>query len=68
MKNFRKITGLIGLIVLLILYSFAAMQIAVNFLPDSRWAELAYYPLVGVIWIFPAMKIVNWMQSLDNTK
>ncbi len=68
MKNFRKVVGLIVLIVLLIVYSFAAMQIAVNFLPESRWAELVYYPLVGVIWIFPAMKIVKWMQQSDNIK
>jgi len=39
------------------------MYIAVNFLPESKIAELIYYPVAGVIWIFPAMKIVKWMQA-----
>ncbi|WP_373086070.1 DUF2842 domain-containing protein [Sneathiella sp.] len=43
-------------------YCLLCMYIAVNWLPDSKLAELVYYPVVGVIWIFPAMKIVKWMQ------
>ena len=61
----RKLAGMSLLLVLLVLYSFGAMLLAINFLPDSRWAELVYYPLAGIIWIFPAMKIVKWMQPPD---
>lgn len=60
--NSRKIIGLCALLILLAVYSLGAMLVAVHYLPESRWAELAYYPLAGVLWIFPAMKIVRWMQ------
>ena len=59
----RKITGLLALLILLSIYSLLCMYIAVNFLPESKIAELIYYPVAGVIWIFPAMKIVKWMQA-----
>jgi len=51
---------------LLLFYSAGAMMLAVNYLPDSRWAELIYYPLAGILWIFPAMKIIKWMQPVEN--
>ena len=59
----RKITGLLALLILLSIYSLLCMYIAVNFLPESKIAEIIYYPVAGVIWIFPAMKIVKWMQA-----
>jgi len=59
----RKIFGLIGLLVLLALYCAMCVYIAVQFLPESKLAELIYYPIAGVVWIFPAAKIVKWMQA-----
>jgi len=64
--NSRKIIGLCILLILLVAYSFGAMLIAIHYLPESRWAELIYYPLAGVFWIFPAMKIVRWMQPPEG--
>lgn len=61
--NIRKLSGLAFLLIMLLIYSLACMYIAVNFLPESKLAELVFYPVVGIIWIFPAMKIVKWMQS-----
>ncbi|MEP3247803.1 MAG: DUF2842 domain-containing protein [Sneathiella sp.] len=62
----RKLAGLCLLLTLLVLYSFGAMLVAIHFLPESRWAEFVYYPLVGVIWIFPAMKIIRWMDPPEE--
>lgn len=59
----RKIIGLAGLMALLAVYCIICVFIAVQFLPDSKLAELIFYPVAGVIWIFPAMKIIRWMQS-----
>ncbi|MCF8467605.1 MAG: DUF2842 domain-containing protein [Sneathiella sp.] len=59
----RKIAGLAGLLALLVIYCLICLYIAVQFLPESKLAELIFYPFAGVIWIFPAMKIVKWMQS-----
>ncbi|MFC4271406.1 DUF2842 domain-containing protein [Sneathiella chungangensis] len=66
--NSRKIIGLAGLLVLLTAYCAICLFIAVQFLPANKLAELIFYPLAGVIWIFPAMRIVKWMQSPPGSK
>ncbi|OUR80712.1 hypothetical protein A9Q83_00260 [Alphaproteobacteria bacterium 46_93_T64] len=67
MKN-RKVIGLFLFLAFVVIYSFAAMLLAVHVLPDNKWAELAFYPIVGVVWIFPAMKIVRLMLPGDETE
>lgn len=62
----RKLAGLMLLLLLVVVYSFGAMLIAVHLLPESRVAEFVYYPVVGILWIFPAMKIVKWMQPAED--
>ena len=62
----RKIIGLIGLLALLAVYCAICVYVAVQFLPDSKWADVIFYPIVGVIWIFPAAKIVKWMQASSD--
>jgi len=62
----RKLAGLLMLLLLVVIYSFGAMLIAVHLLPESRMAEFVYYPVVGILWIFPAMKIVKWMQPAED--
>ncbi len=54
------------LMALLAVYCGICVFIAVQFLPDSKLAELIFYAVAGVIWIFPAMKIVRWMQSMPE--
>ncbi|WP_169543398.1 DUF2842 domain-containing protein [Sneathiella aquimaris] len=63
--NGRKLAGLMLLLLLVVVYSFAGMLMAIHLLPDSKWAELIYYPVIGIMWIFPAMKIIAWMQPKD---
>ncbi|WP_340148380.1 DUF2842 domain-containing protein [uncultured Sneathiella sp.] len=62
----RKVIGLVVLMALLAVYCGICVFIAVQFLPDSKLAELIFYAVAGVIWIFPAMKIVRWMQSMPE--
>ena len=62
----RKIVGLAGLLLLLTVYCLVCVYIAVQFLPENKLAELIFYPAAGVIWIFPAMKIVKWMQPPEE--
>ncbi|MZR30020.1 DUF2842 domain-containing protein [Sneathiella litorea] len=65
----RKIIGLIGLLSLLTIYCAICVFIAVQFLPDNKVAQLVFYPFAGIIWIFPAAKIIKWMQMpLDKEK
>ena len=68
MTSSRKIIGLIGLLFLLGIYCAICVFIATEFLPENRLVELIFYPVVGVIWIFPAAKIVRWMQTPADLK
>jgi predicted membrane channel-forming protein YqfA (hemolysin III family) len=58
----RKLIGLLAVLIFITLYCFAGMLLAVNFLPDNRWVELVFYPVVGILWIFPVMKIIRFME------
>lgn len=66
MVRTRKFVGLILLLLLVTVYSFAAMLIAVNFLPENKLLELIYYALAGIGWIFPAMWIIRWMRAFAD--
>lgn len=63
MVRTRKFVGLILLLLLVTVYSFAAMLIAVHYLPENKLIELVYYALAGIGWIFPAMWIIRWMRA-----
>ena len=57
----RKLLGLVLFLIFITVYIFSAMFLAVHVLPDNRWVELVFYPIAGVIWIFPAMKLIRMM-------
>ncbi|WP_025897738.1 DUF2842 domain-containing protein [Sneathiella glossodoripedis] len=61
----KKVLGLILFLGFIVIYSFAAMLLAVHILPDNRWVDLLFYPVVGILWIFPAMKILRFMLPGD---
>lgn len=62
----RKLVGAILLVVFLSLYALAAMMVAIVMqVSASKVAELAYYPIAGLLWVLPAMWLVKWMQRPD---
>ena len=62
----RKLVGAILLVVFLSLYALAAMMVAIVMqVSASKIAELAYYPIAGLLWVLPAMWLVKWMQRPD---
>lgn len=59
----RKLVGAIALLVFLAVYALAAMMVAVVLqVSASKFAELVYYPVAGLLWVLPAMWLVRWMQ------
>lgn len=42
------------IVVGLIVYALAVMRFAVAFLPDNLLAELVYYLVFGIAWVWPA--------------
>lgn len=61
--HMRKITGLLALLLMLVLYCGGCVYIAVQFLPENGFVEFIFYTVAGILWIFPAMRIIRWMYA-----
>lgn len=62
----RKAIGCFGLLAYLGLYAALAASVGVVLTPlIPTWAQLAYYALAGVIWIFPLKPLFGWMNRPD---
>lgn len=61
----RKLTGAILLLVLIAVYSLAAMLAAVILQVNeaNKSIELLYYVVAGLLWVLPAGVIIKWMQK-----
>lgn len=62
----RKFLGTLGLIALALAYPIAAGAIYASFLGGQAWwVLLLYFAAAGLIWFFPAARIVRWMARPD---
>lgn len=61
----RKLSGAILLLVLIAVYSLAAMLAAVILQVNeaNKMVELMYYVVAGLLWVLPAGLIIKWMQK-----
>jgi hypothetical protein len=58
----RKAAGCFVLLCYLALYAALAASIGVWLAPAlPTWAELAYYAVAGVVWIFPLTPLFGWI-------
>lgn len=64
----RKLLGAIVLLVFLAIYALLALAVAVVLQVNttSKFVELAYYVIAGLIWVIPAAFIVSWMSRSDD--
>ena len=63
----RKLIGAVALLLLITVYSFAAMMVAIALQVNaSKWVEVIYYIVAGMAWIVPAGAIIWWMQQPDS--
>lgn len=56
----RKLIGLVGLLVFILLYVGAVVRIG-DHLPDHWAAHLAFYGLAGIAWGVPVLPLIAWM-------
>ena len=63
----RKLIGTVGLLVLVTVWALLAMAFA-QFPPirDNGLLSAAYYVVVGLGWVLPAMPLVTWMSRPDK--
>lgn len=58
----RKAAGCAVLLVYLAAYALIAAGLGVALAPLlPTWAELIYYAVAGIIWIFPLKPLFGWM-------
>ena len=64
----RKFIGAVGLLVLVMTWALLAMAFAqVLVIHSDGWVKFAYYAVVGLGWVLPAMPLVSWMSKPDKT-
>lgn len=62
----RKFFGTIALFILITVYAFLAMMVAIALQVNaSPLVEVIYYVVAGLAWVIPAGAIVWWMQKPD---
>lgn len=58
----RKAAGCAVLLAYLAVYAIAAATLGTALAPRiPTWAQLVYYAIAGVIWIFPLKPLFAWM-------
>jgi hypothetical protein len=64
----RKLIGTFGLLTLVIVWALLAMAFAqVLVIHANGFVKFAYYSLVGLGWVLPAMPLISWMSRPDKT-
>ncbi len=64
----RKLVGTVALLLLVGIYAILAVAVAVvlQVRNVSKFAELAYYVVAGLLWVVPAGWLISWMQRPDR--
>lgn len=62
----RKLWGTVGILLSLVVYPLAAMELYVSTLMGLPWwASIPVFAVLGALWFFPASWIVRWMSKPD---
>ncbi len=65
MKRWRHFLISILIIPFFIIYSLACVALS-DFLTGYHWfLDLIFYIVFGIIWIFPTIKIINWLANKE---
>jgi hypothetical protein len=62
----RLLYGIFLMIAALTVYCLAAMLFAVYLLPRHWAAEIPFYLVAGIIWVWPAARMTRWMQDIPT--
>jgi len=58
----RKALGCFALLAYLLVYALLAASLGVALVPIIPvWAQLIYYAIAGIIWVFPLKPLIGWM-------
>jgi uncharacterized membrane protein len=58
----RRLAGSVGLVLGLLVYLFFAAAVGeVIVASKPTWVRIAYFAVVGLVWVLPAGLLVRWM-------
>jgi len=63
--RWRKLIGLVILLVFIFIYAMFVMTFAVYKLPENGTLEFFYFLIAGILWAIPAGYLIKWMQLPD---
>jgi len=62
--SFRKLIGMVFLVVFVVVYAFTAMVIGdMTLQQSSHLLRFAYFAVAGLLWVVPAGAIIWWMEK-----
>ncbi|KUO62253.1 MAG: hypothetical protein APF80_14665 [Alphaproteobacteria bacterium BRH_c36] len=63
----RKLVGTVVLMAMIVVYALIAMIVAVALEVNttSKFVELVFYAVAGLLWVVPAAIIIKWMSRDD---
>lgn len=62
----RKLIGTVALLALVSVWALLAMGFGALILPSANgYVAAAYYVVVGMGWVLPAMPLISWMSRPD---
>jgi hypothetical protein len=60
----RKAVGCLAFLAYLAIYALLSASLGVALFPIiPAWAQLIYYAIAGIIWIFPLKPLFGWMNK-----
>ncbi len=57
----RNLFGLLLLLVGLVVYALAVMQIGAGMAQAPIWIQTPFYMIAGIAWLWPARLLLRWM-------
>lgn len=65
-KRLRKLIGTLLTVVFLLVYIFVAAVLG-DAVVTRHWAiQTSFFLVLGLLWIFPVMAIIRWMERPDE--
>lgn len=62
----RNTIGIAVLVIGLALYALAVMVLGASLLPEHALAQLVFYAVAGLAWLWPARALLRWMAAVSE--
>ena len=63
--RWRSTVAVLLILLGLVIYSLLAMVVGTYFLPDHWAAELGFYLVAGIAWVWPSARLIGWAARTD---